>query len=64
MKNNIDVKGVADYLGIGLTKSYEIVNQPGFPSFRIGRKILVSFEDLKEWQRKQIEVNEQEKSRV
>ena len=63
-KSNLNVKGVSNYLGIGLTKAYEIVNQPGFPSFRIGRKILVSVEDLKDWQRQQIEINEQEKSRV
>lgn len=63
-KTNLNVKGVSIFLGIGLTKAYEIVNQPGFPSFRIGRKILVSVDDLKEWQRHQIAINEEEKSRV
>lgn len=63
-KSNTGVKGVATFLGIGLTKAYEIVNQPGFPSFRIGRKILVSIDDLKEWQRHQIAINEEEKSRI
>ena len=63
-KSNLNVKGVSAFLGIGMTKAYEIVNQPGFPSFRIGRKILVSVEDLKEWQRQQIAINEVEKSRV
>lgn len=60
----LNVKGIADTLGIGMTKAYEIVNQPGFPSFRIGRKILASYEDVKEWQRQQIAINEEEKSRV
>ena len=64
LRKCLDVKGIADTLGIGMTKAYEIVNQPGFPSFRIGRKILASYEDVKEWQRQQIEINEQEKSRV
>ena len=63
-KNCLNVKGIAETLGIGMTKAYEIVNQPGFPSFRIGRKILASYEDVKEWQRQQIEINEQEKSRI
>ena len=63
-KKNLSVKGIAETLGIGLTKTYEIVNQPGFPSFRIGRKILASEEDVREWQRKQIEMNEQEKFRA
>ncbi len=65
MNNNcLNVKGIAETLGIGMTKAYEIVNQPGFPSFRIGRKILASYEDVKEWQRQQIAINEQEKSRI
>ncbi len=64
MSNCLDVKGIADTLGIGLTKAYEIVNQPDFPSFRIGRKILASSEDVLEWQRQQIELFYQEKSRA
>ncbi len=63
MSNCLDVKGIADTLGIGLTKAYEIVNQPDFPSFRIGRKILASSEDVLEWQRQQIELYAVEKSR-
>ena len=64
MSNCLDVKGIADTLGIGLTKAYEIVNQPDFPSFRIGRKILASAEDVQAWQRQQIELFNREKSRV
>jgi len=57
-ESNLNVKEIAAALGIGMTKAYELVNQPGFPSFRIGRKILASAEDLRTWQHKQIEVNE------
>ena len=64
MENNVGVKKVANYLGIGLTKAYQIVNDPGFPSFRIGRKILVSIDDLREWQRQQIAINQSENSRI
>ena len=58
-ESNLNVKEIAAALGIGMTKAYELVNQPGFPSFRIGRKILASAEDLRIWQQRQIERNEQ-----
>ena len=64
LKSTLNVKGIAKALGIGMTKTYEIVNQPGFPSFRIGRKILASYQDVMDWQRKQIAINEQEKARI
>lgn len=60
----LDVHGIAETLGIGMTKAYEIVNHPGFPSFRIGRKILASYEDVIEWRQKQIEEYKEEKSRL
>lgn len=64
MNENLDVRQIGRVLGIGITKAYEVVNQPDFPSFRIGRKILASYNDVMEWQQKQIEINRQEKSRV
>lgn len=64
MSDNLSVKQLANAFGIGLTKAYELVNQPDFPSFRIGRKILVPYDKAKEWQRHQIDLNEQEKSRA
>lgn len=60
----LDVKGIAELLGIGLTTAYATVNQPGFPSFRIGKKILASYEDVIDWQRTQIDLYKQEKSRI
>ena len=63
-RDGIDLKDAAVYLGIGMTKMREIEKQPDFPSFLAGRKILVSFERLKEWQRKQIALYRQEKERM
>lgn len=63
IKDGIDLKESAAFLGVGMTKMYEIAKQPDFPSYPVGRKILVSFEGLKQWQQKQIELYRQEKTR-
>ncbi len=63
-RNGIDLREAAEYLGIGMTKMREIARLPEFPSFPVGRKILVSFEGLKEWQKKQINLYRQEKERM
>lgn len=48
-KGTMTVKEMMDALQIGRSKAYEIVNAKCFPSFRIGRKILISREGLEEW---------------
>lgn len=63
-RDGIDLKEAAVFLGVGMTKMREIEKQPDFPSYPAGRKILVSFEGLKEWQRKQIHLYRQEKERM
>ena len=63
MSKNYTVNQLAEDWNIGLTKAYEIVNQPGFPSFRIGRKILIPIAEANDWQQKQIELYRQEKTR-
>lgn len=51
-KRTYSVKDLQDYLGIGRTTAYELVNSKGFPAFRIGKKILVNAEGLEEWIKK------------
>lgn len=63
-RDGIDLKEAAIYLGCGMTKVRELARLPEFPSYTAGRKILVSFEGLKEWQRKQIHLYKQEKERM
>lgn len=63
MKYTHSVKDAADIIGCGLTKAYEIFNSPDFPSFRIGKKLLVNHTDLMNWISKQIELNRQENER-
>lgn len=50
----IDVSEMGKQLGISRKIAYELVNSRGFyPAFRIGRKILVNVELLKQWMREQ-----------
>ena len=48
-KTTLTVKELESYLNISRATSYELVNTPGFPAFRIGRKILVNIELLNHW---------------
>ncbi len=40
---------VANILGISRNKAYALVNQPGFPKYRIGRRIVISKKHFLEW---------------
>lgn len=48
-KKTLNVEETAKYLGIGRSCAYELVNSKGFPSFRIGKKILVNVDALQAW---------------
>lgn len=45
----ITPKEAAGMLGLSMTTMYKLVHSEGFPSVRIGKKILVSVEGLKNW---------------
>lgn len=47
------VDELAETLGIAKIKAYELTNTPGFPSFKVGKRILVSRRGLQEWIRTQ-----------
>lgn len=40
---------VAEALGVSRPTVYEILNREDFPSFKIGRRTLISVEGLKAW---------------
>ncbi|MBR3099396.1 MAG: helix-turn-helix domain-containing protein [Clostridia bacterium] len=46
---NLTVEQLAEYLRISTWTAYELVHKKGFPSFRVGKRILVGIEDLKKW---------------
>lgn len=50
----ISVSQVAKVLGISRTRSYELVNEKGFPKIKIGTRIVVPKDELKLWIQKQI----------
>lgn len=45
----MSVEDMADELAIGRNIAYQLVQEPGFPSFLIGRRVLVSRKGLQEW---------------
>lgn len=45
----MSVEDMADELAIGRNVAYQLVQQPDFPSFMIGRRLLVSRKGLQEW---------------
>ncbi len=45
----ISTKEAAQMLGVSLPTMYELVHIEGFPSIRVGKKILVSVEGLRNW---------------
>lgn len=36
-------------MGISLPKAYELVKTPGFPTIRVGTRILIPVEAYREW---------------
>lgn len=48
-KRTLTVSELQTVLGVGRSTAYELCNSDGFPSFRIGKKILINAEKLKEW---------------
>lgn len=48
-KKTLSVNELSEYLGIGRATAYELVNSDGFPSFRIGKKILINVDALHQW---------------
>ena len=45
----MSVEEMGRELGISRTTAYEIVQQPDFPAFTIGRRVLVSRDGLMKW---------------
>lgn len=51
----LTVDELKETLGISRTEAYALVKQDDFPSFRIGKKILISRQGLYQWISRQIE---------
>lgn len=52
-KTTISVQELSAQMGISLQKAYELVKSPGFPTIRVGTRILVPVEGYRNWLLKQ-----------
>ena len=50
-KSVMSVQELAQQMGISLPKAYELVKEPGFPTIRIGTRILIPVEGFRDWLR-------------
>ena len=51
-KTTMSVAELSMQMGISLPKAYELVKQPGFPTIRVGTRILIPVDGFQEWLRK------------
>ena len=45
----LNVKQLADLLCVSDSSVYELIQENGFPSLRIGKRIVIPKEELREW---------------
>ena len=50
-KSTMSVQELARQMGISLPKASELVKDPGFPTIRIGTRILIPVEGFRDWLR-------------
>ncbi len=48
-KSTISVQELSAQMGISLPKAYELTKTPGFPTIRIGTRILIPVDAFKKW---------------
>jgi excisionase family DNA binding protein len=48
-KTTMSVQELSAQMGISLPKAYELVKSEGFPTIRIGTRILIPVDAYKEW---------------
>ncbi len=48
-KTTMSVQELSAQMGISLPKAYELVKTSGFPSIRIGSRILIPVDAFREW---------------
>ena len=52
-RTTMSVQELSAPMGISLPKAYELVKTPGFPTLRIGTRILIPVDAYKKWLMKQ-----------
>ena len=54
-KTTISVQELSAQMGISLPKAYELVKEPGFPTIKVGTRILIPIEGFNEWLKRKYE---------
>ena len=49
----LDARNLAKFLGIGNNKAYELLNTKGFPSLKLGKKIMAPKSEVMAWQQRE-----------
>lgn len=57
-KKTMSVTELSMQMGISLPKAYELVKQPGFPTIRVGTRILIPVDGFQEWLKKNSQTEE------
>ena len=52
----VTVPQMAEMIGISRPKAYELANRADFPAIRLGRKIVVPKDKLRDWLDRQVEM--------
>ncbi|MBQ9064533.1 MAG: helix-turn-helix domain-containing protein [Blautia sp.] len=48
-QTTMSVQELSAQMGISLPKAYALVNEPGFPTTKVGARILIPVEAFREW---------------
>ena len=48
-KLTITVEEMANVVGVSRPKAYELIHKEGFPTVRIGRRVVIPIDGLKRW---------------
>lgn len=54
-KSTMSVQELSSHMGISLPKAYELVKEPGFPTIKVGTRILIPIEGFNEWLKRKYE---------
>lgn len=54
-----DVQELAEKLGVGMSKARELTRRPDFPAIRLGRRVIIPVDRLRDWLNRQVDVQTQ-----
>lgn len=57
-KQALHPKDLQSLFGISRSTAYRLCQQPGFPAFRIGKRVVIDPDDLDKWKKEGGKVNE------